>query len=57
MLIFYFADINECTDNGHNCDDNAVCNNTVGSFTCSCNAGYSGNGVTCTGTFFSCSLL
>jgi hypothetical protein len=29
------------------CDDNATCNNTDGSFTCSCNAGYTGDGVTC----------
>ena len=44
-----FTDINECIDNVHNCDANAVCNNTVGSFTCSCKTGYSGNGVMCMG--------
>ena len=39
-------DINECTaDNGHYegllyCGDNAVCANNVGSFTCTCNTGY-----------------
>ena len=39
-------DINECAvDNGHYegslyCGDNSVCANTVGSFTCSCNTGY-----------------
>eukprot|EP00961_Rhodomonas_salina_P301774 3940603-Rhodomonas_salina.2 len=32
----------------HNCDDNATCTNELGSFVCACNAGYSGNGVTCT---------
>ncbi|XP_028413932.1 fibrillin-1-like [Dendronephthya gigantea] len=30
------------------CDVNAVCNNTDGSFVCSCNSGYSGSGFTCT---------
>jgi len=38
----------ECTLGTDNCDENATCNNTDGSFTCSCNAGYTGDGVTCT---------
>ncbi|XP_072016725.1 uncharacterized protein [Amphiura filiformis] len=41
-------DINECNSITDNCDANAVCPNTVGSFACACNAGYSGNGITCT---------
>ena len=42
--------VNECNNEGagHNCDANAECTNTYGSFTCACNAGYSGDGVTCT---------
>ena len=41
-------DIDECaTPNGNNCDAQATCRNTVGSFTCTCDAGYAGNGVTC----------
>ncbi len=43
------SDIDECTDNGHNCNANAVCNNTLGSFICICNGGYIGNGINCTG--------
>ena len=31
-------DINECTENTHDCQE--VCNNNDGSFTCSCNDGY-----------------
>ena len=44
-----FSDNNECTDGTNNCHANAACTNTDGSFTCACNTGYSGNGVTCTG--------
>lgn len=45
----YFTDINECLQGGNNCDSNATCNNTIGGFSCSCNIGYYGDGVTCTG--------
>ena len=48
-LCSHFSDNNECTLGTNNCHANAACTNTDGSFTCSCNAGYSGNGVTCTG--------
>ena len=41
-------DIDECVEQSP-CDDNAVCTNTPGSFTCVCNGGFSGNGMTCTG--------
>ena len=44
-----FSDINECASGTHNCHANAACTNTDGSFTCACNTGYHGNGVTCTG--------
>ena len=43
------TDIDECTDGSHDCDANAGCTNTPGSFTCACNTGYSGDGVTCAG--------
>ncbi len=45
----YFVDADECTDDTDDCDDNAVCTNTVGSYTCDCNVGYSGDGLNCTG--------
>ncbi len=32
-----------------NCDDNAFCTDTMGSFTCVCADGFLGDGVTCTG--------
>ncbi len=51
-LLYVFLDINECNDDMDNCDPNAECINTLGSFTCSCNQGYSGDGVSCIGELF-----
>jgi len=45
-------DNNECVLKTHNCDNNATCTNTIGSFTCSCNSGYYGSGTTCNGNNF-----
>ncbi|XP_022102918.1 adhesion G protein-coupled receptor E2-like isoform X2 [Acanthaster planci] len=46
------VDIDECDSStcGSNCDTchtDANCTNTIGSYTCACNAGYNGDGVTC----------
>jgi|GEM_PF-2415435 len=45
------TDYDECEgeNGGDNCNTNASCTNTPGSFICSCNAGYYGDGVTCNG--------
>ena len=45
----FMLDIDECANNTDNCDMNAYCNNTVGSYNCTCYPGYSGNGTTCIG--------
>ena len=54
MILFMygilFSDINECLLNP--CDANADCTNTIGSFTCKCNAGFNGDGITCTGILY-----
>ena len=42
-------DIDECATGADNCDSDATCSNTPGSFTCTCNSGYSGGGTSCTG--------
>ena len=44
-------DIDECTNGSHDCDMNANCTNTEGTFTCQCITGYYGNGYNCTGEF------
>ena len=46
---FFFADIDECKAGKHNCGSNATCQNTKGSFVCTCKPGYSWDGVNCTG--------
>ena len=43
-LILSSSDVDECVTNIHNCDDNAMCINTEGSFHCMCHMGYSGVG-------------
>ena len=43
------VDIDECTLNTDNCNNaTATCTNTPGSYSCACNSGYYGDGVTCT---------
>ena len=39
-------DINEC-ETANPCDSNAVCTDSVGSFTCACNTGFMGDGFSC----------
>lgn len=45
-----YVDIDECDDiDDNNCHQNATCTNSVGSFSCSCNDGFIGDGINCTG--------
>ena len=44
------SDIDEClVDTHHNCSSDAFCNNTHGSFNCTCKPGFTGDGENCTG--------
>ena len=47
--VIVLIDIDECVSNTHNCDPHASCTNSVGSFGCTCNTGFSGDGRNCTG--------
>ena len=45
---FFFTDIDECTTGLHSCHSSrASCTNTVGSYSCSCDHPYTGDGRTC----------
>ena len=39
-FFFFLQDINECTTNATICGNNADCENTIVSYTCSCHQGY-----------------
>ena len=45
----HLTDINECSDSNGGCDDDCI--NTIGSFYCECDSGYTlqTNGKTCNG--------
>ncbi len=46
----FISDIDECALGTDNCADaNSTCANTPGSFACTCDAGYSGDGTECIG--------
>ena len=51
LVIVKFLDINECQTSNGGCEQ--VCANTVGSFECSCNQGFSlsSDGANCNGKF------
>ena len=44
-----FSDMNECELDQDHCHSNATCHNVVGSFMCTCNDGFEGNGTYCIG--------
>ena len=48
-MIPVFVDADECNASIPFCDANADCKNTLGSYSCSCKAGFLGDGKTCRG--------
>ena len=48
LCILWTADVDECAGSTDMCHHNATCNNNEGSYTCSCNTGYTGSGLSCT---------
>ena len=44
-MFIFTADINECLNSSLVCaDSNAICNDSVGSYSCPCNPGFYGDG-------------
>lgn len=54
MNYFLYSDINECSGSNDCHPTLATCSNSPGGYSCSCKTGYSGDGRTCTGLYFSC---
>ena len=51
------ADIDECSSEEYTCDFNANCTNNDGSFSCTCQIGYTGNGLYCEGKNITYTIL
>ena len=49
MGVCLVTDIPECERELDDCDPNATCINTFGSYNCLCNTGFTGDGFTCAG--------
>ena len=45
----YILDIDECLT--ESCHQNTTCNNTVGSYICLCDLGFTSDGIKCTGGY------
>ena len=46
---FISTDIDECVVGSHSCSPDAYCNNTKGSYNCTCKPGFTGSGRECKG--------
>ena len=59
LYSFLNLDYDECGGNNNHCHQNAICTNTIGSYSCRCSVGYVGDGLLCRGIMFeapSCSF-
>ena len=50
FLSNFTTDIDECVATPSKCHNKAACNNTHGSYVCTCKSGYIGDGRNCIGT-------
>ena len=58
LLLPLSIDIDECAiESANECDPNALCTNTEGSYVCRCIRGYEGDGRQCTGNEFFFSVI
>ena len=48
-VVFCVADVDECNESIDNCDINAMCTDSNGSYMCTCSNGYTGSGLVCMG--------
>ena len=62
--IYYYDEINmvididECSDDTHHdCSENAKCENVQGSYTCTCDIGFEGDGQICTSVLLCCCMF
>ena len=56
-LFILFVDVDECSSSNGNCSAQATCINNLGSYECTCNVGYIGNGYQCDGMLYLLLLL
>ena len=50
LSLLVFVDVDECASpEANECDLNAICTNTEGSYVCRCRKGFTGDGENCTG--------
>ena len=52
FFIYCQKDINECANGFNDCNPNAQCINTAGSYKCKCREGYFGDGKDCNGNIY-----
>mgnify|MGYP001802749892 FL=1 len=48
---YKITDVDECTQATDDCHLNATCDNTIGSYSCECATGLTGNGIVCDGMY------
>jgi len=49
IVLSFKSDIDECSADSSACDENAECENSEGSYICTCKEGFTGNGTVCEG--------